>query len=94
MQNVVDRVFTSGIAISIEEAKREIAAGIHCQTNLGYQVPRSRGGLGSSNWAPVVRIANGKLIVITSVRAQARCFDLDGQSKEADYAVSELTLRV
>ena len=94
MQNIVDRVFASSIAIGIEKAEGKVTARVHGQANLGYQVTRSRGGLGAADWASVVRIANRELIIITSVGAQTRCFDLQGQWTQGVLVMLKPTLRV
>lgn len=64
MNHVVDRVFTSRVAICIEEPKRVIAARVDCDLDLCVDlVALVGGGLRAPNWTDIVRIANVELVV-------------------------------
>lgn len=92
MEDIIDRVLAYRISlelvrrtiagdwvtthVGIEEPKREIAAGVHRETDLGQHVMRSRCGLGTTKGAFEVGIADLELIIVLRVWLEFMSFDL------------------
>ena len=77
MNNVVDRVLASWVTEGVEVSKWPVGAAVDSQTDLCGVVVWCWGGLGTTNWRGVVRVANVELVVVLSEWQESRGLNLD-----------------
>ena len=76
VQDIVYRVFPGRVAVRVEEAKGEVAAGVNRKIHASDVVLSCRCRLCPAKRARDVRFAHGELVVITGVGLQSYGFNL------------------
>lgn len=76
VDDIVYRIFASGIAERSKEAEVVVGARVDSQTDRRCIIISVRSRLSSTNWARVCRIADSELIVVLCEWLEVRCLDL------------------
>lgn len=71
MNNVVDALLSSRISESVEEPEVQVGARVNRKRDLGSLVSLVWCGLCRTNWAGIVRVANGELVVVLGERSES-----------------------
>lgn len=76
VDNIVDTLLTSRISESVEEPEVQIRARVDRERDLGSRVSLVWCGLCRTNWAGIVRSANGELVVVLGERSKSSGLNL------------------
>ena len=93
MEYIIYRVFSGWVAKGIEEAEREVTAGIDGKANLGNEVVSGRRRLCATNRTRDVGIADAELVIVSCVRAKILGFDLFWSAMKSQPHIPDMDCR-